>query len=733
MRLERTTEDPARFDVARRDKRGHAALRTRELSAKAILLETLAVLAGSTALTILVTWPLVADINGRLLGTFASDAPGGIAWLWQRHLEGGYHLFGTTHHTLTGAPLGWDQGNGLNLQWFLPYFPAYLLSGPLGPIATFNLVTFTGFVLSGSAMYLLVRWLGCGRLVAAWSGLVFIVFPWHLAQAIAGHASLVHLEVFPLFVLAFLAWARQPSRPRLVLVAVATAVVWMTAALFGIMLAIALPGLVLATAWRHQRLLGARQALLQAFAISAALLIPTALMAALGSLGSASGGLGTARPSSSLLLFGAQLHGFWEPSRSRALAGTELQVYLGWLTIVLALGWLALAIRRWRRLPDTLRLATILLTVTALVGFVFSLAHPLLLPIVHRYAHPMPSLLLWKLAPQFRVPARFVAILMTALIPLAALGLQGLSRAVGRWARSAAGAERLAAVACIGAAVVSFAELSVNSTTTKVGPRPPEYSALSSIPKGILAEYPLLPSNRGATGDYIFWQRIHGWPLLNGAADSTPADDMRRVLADPSGVSTASSLASLGVAAIITRPTTYDFVDARGRKPSTGGYGPGYQLVQRFPNGASVWRVVAKPAPAVATFRSPGFEGPNEFVLGALAQYMTVASGRIDVYDSRPGVWRLRLPLASRDRARRVVISGRLGSRAFVVHGEKLLSVPVQLPPGHSTLAISVDPAPTTSDQRSSVLAGSIRFAPSPAGDRDRALRPALLSPTLPW
>src|SRR5439155_26948553 len=105
-----------------------------------------------------------------------------------------------THHTLTGAPSGWDGDNGLNIQWLMPYYPGYLATRLFGAVAAHNLVLYSGYVLSGASMYLLVRYLGCVRLVAVWAGLVYIVFPWHLART--PHASLVHLEFLPLLLLA---------------------------------------------------------------------------------------------------------------------------------------------------------------------------------------------------------------------------------------------------------------------------------------------------------------------------------------------------------------------------------------------------------------------------------------------------------------------------------------------------------------------------------------------------
>src|SRR5262249_4598344 len=135
--------------------------------------EGVLVVAGYTALAVATTWPLAAHLGGALPGTFPNDAAGGAAWLEQLHKEDGFHLLGFSHHTLTAAPFGWNQGNALNFQWLLPFYPAYLVAGWFGGLVAVNLVTLSGLVLSAAAMYLLVRWLGCGALIAAWSGLVY--------------------------------------------------------------------------------------------------------------------------------------------------------------------------------------------------------------------------------------------------------------------------------------------------------------------------------------------------------------------------------------------------------------------------------------------------------------------------------------------------------------------------------------------------------------------------------
>src|SRR5262249_37895962 len=132
-----------------------AAIRTR-----AVLPETALVLVGTTVFVCALFWRVVEHLGSTIIGSPGTDSTGTIAQLWEIRHEGGYHLLGITHHTLSGAPFGWDQTNALNMQTFLAYYPAYLIAKVVGDVAAFNIVTLAGFALSGATMYLFVRYLG---------------------------------------------------------------------------------------------------------------------------------------------------------------------------------------------------------------------------------------------------------------------------------------------------------------------------------------------------------------------------------------------------------------------------------------------------------------------------------------------------------------------------------------------------------------------------------------------
>ena len=650
----------------------------RAAALRRIALETSLVLLGATAFVCALMWPVVVHLGSTITGSLGSDSTGSVAWLWTLEHETGYHILGTTHHTLSGAPLGWNEGNGLNIQWFLPYYPAYLATKLFGAVAAYNLITLAGYVLSGASMYALTRYLGCARLVAVWAGVVFIVFPWHIERA--EHASLTHLEVLALLVLALVAAARRPTWLRFGFVGAATFACWLTSGYFGGMAVVTTFAFALGAALTSARRRGALQA---AGSIGAAL-VASGLVAIASYASGANAGAGIHRDASALqayglrpielvvpaarhLVFGLGLDSFWA-QRLHGSNTTEISNYLGLLTFALAIAWLVIAYRRRAALrPTGLVQVTAGLVAAFVVAFLFALPSPV-------GGMSMPSKWLWDRISAFRVPSRWDPLLMTVLLPLAALGLQALWRALARRGRVVA----LAAVAV--AIAVSFGELAVHTVTRfRTVPVPAEYVALkTTTPNGILAEYPL-----GYSDIYRLWQRVHDRPLVNGAPDGTAADQMRMVLLDPAQPGTAQSLSLLGVTAFEIHPGGHADVPVEPREPT---HMPGYRLVGRYPDGASVWDVVASPAPALVV-PTGGFLAPTRSGNGPVEFALASSPGSLELRARTATVVRVTFGAAVQGGGSTTLHIGD-GTRdvAVPVSGTSSVSIPVQVPRGRSEL-----------------------------------------------
>ena len=133
--------------------------------------------------------------------------------------------------------------------------------------------------------------------------------------------------------------------------------------------------------------------------------------------------------------------------------------------------------------------------------------------------------------------------------------------------------------------------------------------------------------------------------------------------------------------------------------PRDPGDDKGYALVGRFADGASVWRVVAPPAPAFVTLA--GFAPPHAEQDGRVV-YPFVASGgvgAIDLAAKKAGVVNLVFDARPPEGSRRVL---RLGDSSehdqpFTLQGWTRVSVLVRVPRGQSQLLVKTDP-PATSE-----------------------------------
>jgi O-antigen/teichoic acid export membrane protein len=639
---------------------------------RAVTIETALVLLGCTVFVCVLMWPVVLHLGSTIVGSPGSDSTGSVSFFWTLAHESGFHILGTTHHTLSGAPFGWDDGNGLNIQWSLPYYPAYLATRLFGPVVAYNLITLAGYILSGAAMYLLARYLRCSRLVAAWAAMVFIIFPWHFARA--EHASLTHLEVLALLVLALVAAARQPTWLRFGFVGLATLACWLTSGYFGGMAVITT---VVFSVGAALLVRGRRGSLLAAGATSATVLASG--LVAIGSYASGvNAGAGIEREASALEAYGLRplelvtpapnhlffgLDSFW----ARHLHGsnfTEITNYLGLVTFALAIVWLGVVARR----RNGNAAVTVGLVTAFVVGFLFALPSPI-------GGASMPSKLLWNVLSAFRVPSRWDPLLMATLLPLAALGLQTLRN-------------RLGVAVVVLATILSFVELS----THRVGhfrtvPVPPEYTALEHrTPNGILAEYPL-----GYSDIYRLWQRIHGRPLVNGAPEGSVAGQVRLMILDPAQAGTAQTLSLLGVTAIMIHPGGPADTPLQPREPTQA---PGYRLVGRFPDSSSVWAVSAAPATAVVTLPG-GFAAPR--LVGNVVGYPMVSSvALMELRAKKAGVIRLVFDATAPSGTRQLRIQDGQGDHPFTLTGTMHFDLNVEVPRGVSQLVFKVDPAPTS-------------------------------------
>jgi hypothetical protein len=267
---------------------------------------------------------------------------------------------------------------------------------------------------------------------------------------------------------------------------------------------------------------------------------------------------------------------------------------------------------------------------------------------------------------------------MTAVLPLAALGLQRVRAAVG-----------LTAVGV--ALVLSFVELSTHRVAHfRTVPVPPEYTALArDTPDGIVAEYPL-----GYSDLYRLWQQVHGRALMNGAPEGSLADQAHLMILDPKEPGTASALSLLGVTAIVVHPGGPADTPVQPREPAPA---DGYRLVGRFPDTSSVWAVTAPPAP-VYVMLSGGFAAPRRLDTGTIG-FPLIASGGVAVIELRSkaaGIVRVEFDATAPGGEHQLRVQDARGEHPYPFTGSMHFDANIEVPRGVSQLLLKVDPAPTS-------------------------------------
>ena len=117
---------------------------------------------------------------------------------------------------VVSAPFGRTLPGSVNATLLTSVGPAWVAAKLASPVAAYNVVALSGLALSGSSMYLLVRWLRLGIGPAIWAGVSLVLFPYELIR-VAGHVPLAHLEAIPVVVMAGVYWIERPGVRRAVL------------------------------------------------------------------------------------------------------------------------------------------------------------------------------------------------------------------------------------------------------------------------------------------------------------------------------------------------------------------------------------------------------------------------------------------------------------------------------------------------------------------------------------
>lgn len=680
------------------------------------------------SLTLALTWPVPAKLSSAYFG-FGNDNLGGIwnFWWWDYAAK---NDLDPSRSPFLSAPFGLDL-SALPVQPWERWLGQWL-TGAFGEVAAYNIIVLSSFPLAGLTMYLLASYLLKDRLAAALAGGIFAFAPFHIGMAM-NYPALSSVQWVPLALL-FLCRALFERRLRDVagfvivfgLLTITSyyyayyglVVMAVVAAVYGLRrrrrIAAVLRARRARAATRRTRALTGLIALASLGLVAFVVAKPLQLYADNRELFErplSDGVRYSARPFAWLTpgidhpvfadnvagVYAAHLHD--APSHEQAL-------YLGYVPLALVLLAALLAIR----VPAIRRP----LGIAALVGgtgLVIALGP--YLPLASGYYQgwadtseitkiPLPSRLLFEIAPTFRFFSRAQVYVVVGLALAAACAITVLRR---RWPGA-----RTGLVVVLVAGLIGFEYANrPPARVVEIGPTPPAYQWLKDQPESFsVAEYPMEGAAAPRTFYYMTWSRVHEKPLVNWPGDARSVAFLA-VVGDITSPDAGPALAEAGVryAIVHTRlpartypPYQPGLPDDSLPRDLLADY-PHLRLEKRFPE-ADVYRVLRTPAPSTRIASPIAFGAgffPPEGDPADPFRWMG-PTGQMQVFSflppGAPAV--LELTLNSFGEPRTVVISGngvelrrlRVGTEPITVR------VPLTLPDGALQLGLSAAPGPTS-------------------------------------
>jgi hypothetical protein len=153
-----------------------------------------------TALTLIMTWPLVLQMGSTMVGQVGDN----IYFVW---MIGWFKkaLFDLHVNPFNVWFLNYPEGWSLAYTEITPVMILIALPFSLigGPTFGYNAALIVSFVLSGLGMYLWVRKLTGSSMAGLASGTAFAFIPFHFAHFLIGHLNLSGIQWFPFYFMGF--------------------------------------------------------------------------------------------------------------------------------------------------------------------------------------------------------------------------------------------------------------------------------------------------------------------------------------------------------------------------------------------------------------------------------------------------------------------------------------------------------------------------------------------------
>jgi hypothetical protein len=423
-----------------------------------------------------------------------------------------------------------DPFNLYNANTFYPYSNtlAYsetllgqaLVAAPIiwvtsNPVLALNICWFLTFILSGLAMYALVRDITGASLPAFAAGMVFAFNSFRFAHV--AHIQLLSAQWIPLSLFFLIRLFRRQQWADAFGLWLSFNLQVLSCYYYGLFTAVAL-GVFALTHWIIWRPRVTRRLLVQVAGVvllAAALQIPLSIP-----YFKVAGSLDFERSLIDIVRGGADLIDFLTVPPGNRLFGSATAPFrgVGWWEHVAFPGLVALSLAGLALTRKALRVernAVVVWGVLALAGFILSLGPALKLNGQELFA-PLPYRALFEFVPGFRAirqPARFHIVTMTGLSVLAGLGLAGLTERLSRRTDKLALAGVV--IACIGIETWSL-PLTIYPIL-RPEEIPPVYRWLAEQPdEGPILELPILMDVGSTEAPRLYYSTVHWKRMVNG-------------------------------------------------------------------------------------------------------------------------------------------------------------------------------------------------------------------------
>lgn len=536
----------------------------------------------------------------------------------------------------------------------LPHEPAFfwaqlVLSAAVGAVASLNLISLLAVPATAWVMYRLTLHVTGSPPAAFFAGIAYGCSTYVLSNT-RGEPNLGHAWIFPMLALALFRAMEAPGKRTVILAAAAVAISATWNFYFALFAALMCPVLVLA--WNTAATIRIRRIALRPLAATALAGVSGGVVAGLlyaaNFIDLQQRGQATLRPSTALVDLAPSLLDFvlpseWNPwfggpAAERFLARAASTGHFGLSQMVtpaavlllapLGLFLLARAVARPQNDPETTRrnLNLIALSAVGLLGLWLT-APPSAFP--HALRGLSLQLDIHHLFPEFQHFSRATVLLDLALVPLAAVTLTWVARK-----RPGVGVA-LALLLAVSVLVEGYEV--IPDSALEIVPPPADAWVAAHPGSYAIADYPLLPALSGSNEyTYLFEQRFHGHPLLNGLQAGTDSESMREEFRDPNRLGVPTHLASLGVRYVLWHSDVLESYNRLSTALAAPYYdwvpqAPGYQLEASFPDGSAVYSVTAQSGDAFAFFAA-GFGPVQTAPDGRPARAMTSGASPARIY-----------------------------------------------------------------------------------------------------